>query len=107
MTCVFSVCRWVSGVGSVQHPLVWAACMTYTHSTALRDRVWGNEGEGQGETFVTLVYSLGCTQPSFWECRANRGPEGADLPPFKISTGESEMQVCALNSCVGWRESIS
>lgn len=82
--------RWVSGVGSVHHPMVWSACMAYANSTALSDRVWG-----EGGTFVSLVYCEGCTQPSFWECRAMPPPEGdhTKTEHFQIHTGEATIQV--------------
>ena len=81
--------RWVSGVITVHHPLVWAACVTYIHSAGLTDRVWG-----EGDTFVVLVYCKGQTQPSFWECRLSDNLLGRkeDTPPFEISTGEVDIQ---------------
>lgn len=96
--CVY-VYRWVSGVGSAQHPVVWTACVAYTHSTALRDRVWGQD---KPRSFLCLVYCQGCTQPSFWQCRVGVGGDGEteqereqeeEEASFAISTGEATIQV--------------
>lgn len=89
LICIPPFTRWVSGVGSVHHPMVWSACLAYANSTALGDRVWGEDG-----SFVSLVYCEGCTQPSYWECRATPPEEDrAKTVPFQIHTGEAVIQV--------------
>ena len=81
-------CRWVSGVDSVHHPLVWTACTAYTNSTTLRDRVWG-----EGHAFLCLVYCEGCVQPCLWQCQAREEEAGEMGVAFEISTGEAVIQV--------------
>ena len=83
---------WVSGVGSVYHPQVWTACVSYTKSSSLSDRVFGDDGG----SFLLLVYVQGTTQPSYWQCSTKTGRDGLMGPrniPFEIASGDTSIQV--------------
>ena len=95
--CYFSSSHysWVSGVGSVYHPHVWTACVSYSNTTSLSDRVWG-EGSGGGSDYLLLVYVQGITQPSYWQCSIKTGRDGLMGPrnvPFEIACGDTSIQV--------------
>ena len=91
----------MSGVGSVHHPQVWTACVSYTKSSSLSNRVWGdndgNDGDsGGGGSFLLLVYASGTTQPSYWQCSTKTGREGISGPrniPFEIASGDTSIEV--------------
>lgn len=90
---------WVSGIGSVHHPQVWTACVSYTKSSSLSDRVWGdsdgNDGGGGG-SFLLLVYAQGTTQPSYWQCSAKTGRDGMiglKNVPFEVASGDTSIEV--------------
>ena len=87
--------RWVSGVGSVYHPQVWTACVSYIHSISLSDRVWGDGGGGHG--FLLLVYVHGTTQPSYWQCTTKTDRDGLRAAsrgvPYEIACGDASVQV--------------
>ena len=82
----YAVCRWVSGVGSVYHPLVWSVCVSYCQSALLRERVWG-EDEG---AFLMVIYSEGSNQPTFWECVVESGGGNGE---WEVCCGDAEVQV--------------
>ena len=91
---------WVSGVGSVHHPQVWTACVSYTKSFSLSDRVWGdndgNDGGNGSGSFLLLVYAQGTTQPSYWQCSTKIGRDGIIGPknvPFEIASGGTYIEV--------------
>ena len=92
----------MSGVGSVHHPQVWTACVSYTKSSSLSDRVWGdndgNDGDSGsgGGSFLLLVYAQGTTQPSYWQCSTKTGRDGMSGPrniPFEIASGDTSIEV--------------
>ncbi len=83
VTACFYVRRWVSGVSSVYHPVVWMACAMYSKSTALMDRVWG-----EGRNCLVLVYLQGSTIPQFSQCVLKNCGKLAEL-----ASGESSLSV--------------
>ncbi len=76
-------CRWLSGVSSVHHPLVWTVCAYYYHSPSLPDRVWG-----EGGAFLLVLYPNGAAEPEFWQCGVEGEREG-----FEIHSGEAVLEV--------------
>ena len=85
----------MSGVGSVYHPQVWTACVSYTNSLSLSDRVW-SEGGG----FLLLVYVQGATQPTYWQCATKTGRDGLKASrgvPYEVACGDTSIQVCNNN----------
>ena len=95
---------WVSGIGSVHHPQVWTACVSYTKSSSLSDRVWWEDNDddggggdgGRDGSFLLLVYVQGTTQPSFWQCSTKTGRDGlmgTRNIPFEIASGDTSIQV--------------
>lgn len=77
---------------SIHHPMVWATCVAYAHSTALTDRVWGDEHR---KTFVVLLYFKGSAQPHLVECQGRNDfmMTRGKTPSFTIATAETVLQV--------------
>ena len=88
LPCCCCLSRWVSGVDSIHHPMVWATCVTYAHSTALADKVWGEEDK---RTFVVLIYFKGSSCPHFVECQSLM-TQGR-MPLFTMTTAAIVLQV--------------